>query len=340
MKRVLVPVLATVTVATIAVLLATSPSEPTGERPTGEKVPKRPVVADSLDAFYFETLDQMVATSDIVVEGTISSKSGVIFEDGQTDSETKTGYKEAVLQVSRVHWVRGNLGIRSGSNLLIGELAWQGGRDIVLPGEGTTTGESGFYFLHLKGADAEQEMFRTSVINAQGRFLQDAAGNVVGTGPEDPLVQTLDAMSAEELRNEIGRSVEKVQRGQIEPVHPPAICPPDRGCASLDEPYVETEAQGSYSEPDAQWSCSAAGIGGVAVETTVARCYVYDSTNSNTILNEARPVSMNGGLAATVAAATYRPATGFATLWLCWETSAKFLDGSVARDDSCRLLPS
>ena len=151
--------------------------------------------------FYFDSLSQMVATSDLVIEGTVQS-----VEQGRV-----VGSREAAIQFAQVTLSVNRLlfGNFDSTGIVIEEYGLESSRP-------SQVGDHGVYFLHQK-TDAPQ-CYR--LVNSQGRFLGDGKGGLVALDDEASWVKVIENKSLSELETEVQAAGRAVAGGRVEPAKP------------------------------------------------------------------------------------------------------------------------
>jgi len=191
----------------------------TGDRDSGEQdsridsemadVGNRPGVVHVKEVYDFESLAQMVATTPVVVEGTVVAmepgrKIGT--GDGSTDDGAIQMY-QATLQVSAVLH-----GPAVPETIVVEESG------LVLPL--LKSGDEGVFFVYAKEADSATGVVFYGAINSEGRFLVGSDGFVEGGNDADAWVQELESLTLEGLRVAIEEAESQVRSGEIQPMGP------------------------------------------------------------------------------------------------------------------------
>lgn len=200
----------------------------------------RRVAAD--EAYYFSTLEEMVASSDAVVEGTITDvKRGQVINEGEGHS---LQYRVAPLTVDSVLFLS-DVKLATLPDIVIEETGWLDGDPVIMNNvEPPAIGDVGFFFLKFQltrptGESAREENqvygapeipLYVDVINSQGRYLV-VDGRLEGSNQEDELVQTIQNYSPAQLRIAIAEAWAQFLRGEVRPQIvercPPPGCPED-----------------------------------------------------------------------------------------------------------------
>jgi hypothetical protein len=155
----------------------------------------------TMQLFHFDSLPQMVATSDLVIEGTVQS-----VEPGRV-----VGSGEAAIQFAQVTLSvnRPLFGSIDSTGVVIEEYGLESSRP-------SQVGDHGVYFLHQK-TDAPQ-FYR--LVNSQGRFLEDGKGGLVALDHEASWVKVIENQSLSELETEVQAAARAVAEGRVEPAKP------------------------------------------------------------------------------------------------------------------------
>jgi hypothetical protein len=165
-------------------------------------------VLGASEAFGFQTLPEMVATSHAVVEGTIvETARGPIIDD----FEVKYTRKLVRVKVDRLL-----AGRELGALVTIETAGWrqvEGEAETEFRVEGDiplTTGDRGIFFLY----DFEHTG-NFALVSSQGVLLYDGA-TVRDTDRTDPLVETLEAETVARLDQLVGQAKAAVDRGEVQ----------------------------------------------------------------------------------------------------------------------------
>lgn len=158
----------------------------------------------------FRDLGTMVATSDLIVEGTVIRVGPVVDGGSAPDAAHETGYNHVTVRVDR--WL---FGPRGADDIVFRQTARQGDTPVIVDGVHTAqVGDRGFYVLLI---DRQGPPIVYSLMGGQGQYVVGSDGRLFGSDPSDVLVQTLNELSADELRNRIVDVVPRVERGEVRP---------------------------------------------------------------------------------------------------------------------------
>ena len=148
--------------------------------------------------FYFESLPQMVATSDLVVEGAVQTvESGRVLGDG----EAAIQFAQVTLAVSRVLFGR-----LDANTVLVEEFGLEGHHP-------SRVADHGVYFLHQK-TDAP-EFYR--LVNRQGRFLDDGKGRLVALDHRASWARAIESQTLAQLATGVEDGARAVAKGEVVP---------------------------------------------------------------------------------------------------------------------------
>lgn len=151
--------------------------------------------------FRFTGLPQMVATSDLVIRGTVQRiEPGRILGDG-----------DAAIQVAQVTLSVGRIlfGETATSIVMLEEYGLERGHPSL-------RGDVGVYFLHRK-TDAP-DFYR--LVNSQGRFLEDGTGGLVAIDDGAAWVRALEGRSLSQLERGVEDAARAVLEGRVRPARP------------------------------------------------------------------------------------------------------------------------
>lgn len=302
--------------------------------------------AHAAEIYTFDTLPEMLATSDAAIEATVTDiRPGHVVEQEPGDMEGRVEFQDLVLRVDQVHYLKGTLDLQVSDEVLLSQLARESGNAVVINNvQPEQIGDSGFYFLFLVDSKVSGESGESiaalvfDLISSQGRYLIQADGTLKGSNGDDPLVQQLQVLTAEQMRVEIQRSKESIRLGQVQPQPPPVLCPVT-GCID-NTPRVSGSGSGTIWEKalwewEVLWECMAEATGQAAATTRVESCVLtlQEPMCGNTRTQEAAPVEMPGNLAATAHSAGIGLVGGWGTCnqaWelfsICWVVSATFVE--------------
>jgi hypothetical protein len=151
--------------------------------------------------FTFESLPQMVATSDLVIKGSVQT-----VEPGRVVGEEDAAiqFAQVTLSVDRVLF-----GSLDATSLLVEEYGLEANHP-------SQVGDHGVYFLHQK-IDAPT-FYR--LVNSQGRFLDVGTGGLLALDDEAPWVRAIEAMSLAQLERAVQAAAVAVATGKVAPAKP------------------------------------------------------------------------------------------------------------------------
>ncbi|HEX6580437.1 MAG TPA: hypothetical protein VF195_06170 [Actinomycetota bacterium] len=149
----------------------------------------------------FESLPRMVATSDLVIEGTVR-----IVEPGRIvgAGDASIQFAQVTVSVDRVLFGRWDA-----VNVVVEEYGLERGHP-------SRTGDHGIYFLHQK---ADAPMFQR-LVNSQGRFLDDGKGGLVAPNDEADWVKAIESEPLSQLQSDVRAAARAVAEGRVEPAKP------------------------------------------------------------------------------------------------------------------------
>jgi hypothetical protein len=187
-------------IVAVAAALVVAGREDASAPVLAERPAEREPVAVSSDAPRMATLAELVAASDVVVQGRV-------VETGRGRTFGEPGGRTIVsrLVTLRVDTVLAGTAPATGA-LLVEEEGWlDDGSPLVVDGlSPTEEGDSGIWFL-AAGGDPDVPAY--VVVGAQGRYLAED-GRLVGAAGEgpDPLASELASLGPDGLADAIGRS--------------------------------------------------------------------------------------------------------------------------------------
>ena len=154
----------------------------------------------SRSVFYFNDLPTMLATSHVVVRGRVTEVR-VVGEGGA--DEAKYDIQQVTLAVDEV-------------------FVGNPGQQVNIEEDGVETayslvGDEGTYFL-VQRQDRPAGIYR--LVNFQGRYLRDRAGELQHSGLESDLVARLEGLTSEQLSQEIMTALPDVRSGQVKALEP------------------------------------------------------------------------------------------------------------------------
>ncbi len=193
--------------AAIALLLAANAvaGTRTGHVHTQRKV----VILEGSEAFHFEDLPSMVATSTAVVRGSVVASSR-----GKVIDEQEVAYTRKLLDIQVQETLAGQ---PTDSHAQVEMAGWR-----QIDGEAETelrladglpvgVGDQGIFFLY----DFEHDG-RYGMVNTQGVYLADGA-EVRDSNRTDPLVRKLEALTMADLNQLIEQAKDAVKAGDVKP---------------------------------------------------------------------------------------------------------------------------
>jgi hypothetical protein len=152
------------------------------------------MVSAMKEGFSFESLPQMVATSDLVIEGTIQEvEPGRVVGDG----DAAIRFTQVTVSVDRVLFRR-----MEAAKVELEEYGLEFGHP-------SRVGDHGVYFLHQK-TDAPA-FYR--LVNSQGRFLDDGKGGLVAPNDEADWLKAIEGESLSQLESDVGAAARAVVEG-------------------------------------------------------------------------------------------------------------------------------
>jgi hypothetical protein len=151
--------------------------------------------------FFFQSLSQMVATSDLVLTGTVQKvEPGRVVGEGDGAIE----FGQVTLSIDRVLFGR-----TDATTVVLEEYGLEFGHD-------SQVGDHGVYFLHQK-TDAPQ-FYR--IVNTQGRFLDDGSGGLAAPDDEADWVKAIERESLFQLEADVQAAAVAVAQGSVKPAKP------------------------------------------------------------------------------------------------------------------------
>lgn len=294
--------------------------------------------AHAEEYFNFTDIPTLVASSEAVVEGTVSDVSPG--NPTAPPSEGQMHYNNVTLTVDELHYVRGTLVLQPGDEVLFKEMTKESGQSVVVNGlQHSAEGDQGFYFLHLLGANPSTGLLQFNVINSQGRYLAEGSA-LVGADREpgqDALIDEVEALSPAQLRERITQAKERIESGSVQAQTPPIPCPPG-GCGSEAIPHVRVEVGREGLAFSYNYFCVATAFDEVAQKVRIDYCRIEDRNLGRDA--DAPPAEMEGQVAATVGTVTKHPdgAVWEANTWICWSATATFANGDQNFREDCKQL--
>jgi hypothetical protein len=170
---------------------------------------RKVVILEGAEAFHFQNLPSMVATSTTVVRGTVVGSSR-----GKVIDEQEVVYTRKLLDIQVEETLAGR---PTGPHAQMEVAGWR-----QVDGEAETelrlaeelpvdVGHRGIFFLY----DFEHDG-RYGTVNTQGVFLTDGA-RVRDSHRHDPLVRRLEALTMAELNSLIQQAADAVKAGDVKP---------------------------------------------------------------------------------------------------------------------------
>lgn len=154
-----------------------------------------------LEVFSFESLTQMVATSDLVIEGMAQKvESGRVVGEGDAAIQ----FAQVTVSVERVLFGR-----MTAASVVLEEYGLERGHL-------SRVGDHGLYFLHQK---TDAPAFHR-LVNSQGRFLDDGKGGLVAPNDGADWVKAIEGESLSQLQSEVEAAAWAAAEGRVEPAKP------------------------------------------------------------------------------------------------------------------------
>lgn len=206
------------TTISIAMTLTILASAGCGGEVDDEELSDAPVRVISMrEPHTFTTIDDMVLSSDLVIEGrVVASRPGELRGEGP-DGLGGVQFAETTVQVERVL-----AGTASGDQITVESMGWTSvGRPIQFH-DGSThhvhaAGERAiFHLVKTRRAD-DRVLYRLT--SSQGKFLYGPDGGLRPTRVHDPLVLEVAALPAVELERRITGAAAARQIGRRDPVY-------------------------------------------------------------------------------------------------------------------------
>ena len=155
------------------------------------------------ELFNFESLPQMVATSDLVIEGTVQKvEPGRVVGEGHGAIQ----FGQVTMSVNRVLF--GNI---EPSRVVLEEYGLEYGHP-------SQVGDHGVYFLTQKNDGHGPQFFR--IVNSQGRYLDDGNGGLVAPNDQADWVKAVEGKSLSQLESDVEAAARAVAEGRVEPAKP------------------------------------------------------------------------------------------------------------------------
>ena len=155
------------------------------------------------ELFSFESLPQMVASSDLVIEGTVQKvEPGRVVGEGHGAIQ----FGQVTVSVNRVLF-----GKIEPLRIVLEEYGLEYGRP-------SQVGDHGVYFLTQKNDGHGPQFFR--IVNSQGRYLDDGKGGLVAPNDEADWVKAIEGESLSQLQSDVKDACRAVAEGRVEPAKP------------------------------------------------------------------------------------------------------------------------
>ena len=154
-----------------------------------------------LEVFSFQSLPQMLATSDLVIEGTVQEvEPGRVLGEGDAAIQ----FAQATLSVDRVLF-----GKVDAASVALEEYGLELGHP-------SRVGDHGVYFLQQK---TDAPAFHR-LVNSQGRFLDDGKGGLVAPNDGADWVKAIEGEPLSQLESDVEAAARAVAKGRVEPAKP------------------------------------------------------------------------------------------------------------------------
>lgn len=159
----------------------------------------------SIEAYHFDSLEAMAATSSLVVRGTVTQVSAGRSHGAAHD---EMGWSNAVVSIDEV--LAGSVG----QTVTVEQLITQAGAPVLLNGlPPLKPGDAGFFFLR-RGEDDTY-----ALINSQGRYLERSGQLHARTG-DGHWVSRAEQLSPRALRAAVTRAREALAQGRVHAQRP------------------------------------------------------------------------------------------------------------------------
>ena len=153
------------------------------------------------EVFSFESLPQMVATSHLVIEGTVLEvEPGRVVGDGEASIQ----FAQVTVSVDRVLFGR-----MDAASVVLEEYGLELGHP-------SRVGDHGVYFLHQK---TDAPAFHR-LLNSQGKFLDDGKGGLVAPNDQADWMKTIEGESLSQLLSDVEAGARAAGEGRVEPAKP------------------------------------------------------------------------------------------------------------------------
>jgi hypothetical protein len=193
-----------------------------------------------LEGLHFNDVDEMVATSDLAIAGTVESiePGPVVGEDTPKDPaeepDVNEGYVSKLIdvRVDEVFFNNSDKDVKAGDTATLSTWGWwaDGMKPIVPEGypelcEGDTT------VLFLKEGKLSRRFIYT---NYQSVYKIDGS-EVADRRPDDDLIDEVERLSASALRDRVRKASDDVRAGLVKPVKPAGSSEPESPSSSPSE---------------------------------------------------------------------------------------------------------
>ena len=168
-------------------------------------------LSSSIEIFHFAELDKMVATSDLVIQGRVSSISrGPMIGDSD--------YGKIEMREVEVRVTESIYGSGPDELLTFFEEGWTNGQQIEVNGvEASQVGDFGLYFLiEVPGFQLPKGSY--VLISSQGRYLREGQSDSVrASNSGDEFGRSLASRGYNRLRADTRQEAERARRGEVQP---------------------------------------------------------------------------------------------------------------------------
>jgi hypothetical protein len=181
---------------------------------------------DILEGIHFDDVGEMVATSDLVIAGTVESiePGPVLGEDTPKDPveepDVNEGYvsKLVDIRVDEVFFYDWDKDVKSGDVVTLATWGWWvDGMKPIVPEGYPELCEGDMTVLFLK--EGKLSPGRFVYTNFQGVYKIDGS-QVADRRRDDDLIEDVERLSASDLRERVRRASDDVRAGLVEPVEP------------------------------------------------------------------------------------------------------------------------
>jgi hypothetical protein len=151
-----------------------------------------------MEVVIFENLPQMVASSDLVIEGTVQEvEPGRVLGEGDAAIQ----FAQVTLSVDRLLFGR-----MDAADIVVEEYGLERGHP-------SRVGDHGVYFLHQK---TDAPAFHR-LVSSQGRFLDDGRSGLVAPNHEADWVKAIEGESLSQLKNDVEAAARAVAEVESSP---------------------------------------------------------------------------------------------------------------------------